>query len=246
MAPLFAFRKRLEELERDESMLVETSNRADAANAAAEQLPKSTKTKAFEGVVMYYGYRFYDPETGRWPSRDPIEEMGGLNLYGFCYNDSFGWFDDLGHEPKKQSEEKRKDASIANSNGKNANKTAGIANRANKSPKGGVTDAVEMVNKYGRGKIWIRERDLVLKSCYDKAKFIFTKGTGRVTKCAMCCQASLIVDSEGIAFQNGWELFYGTCEETEKERLHWLSQPKIHRIGVDFNFTEEYRYGDFN
>jgi hypothetical protein len=30
-----------------------------------------------------YGYRYYDPVTGRWPSRDPIEEQGGLNLYGF-------------------------------------------------------------------------------------------------------------------------------------------------------------------
>jgi integrase/recombinase XerD len=36
--------------------------------------------------VAYYGYRFYDPVTGRWPSRDPIEEKGGFNLYGFCYN----------------------------------------------------------------------------------------------------------------------------------------------------------------
>jgi RHS repeat-associated protein len=30
--------------------------------------------------VTYYGYRWYDPHTGRWPSRDPIEERGGLNL----------------------------------------------------------------------------------------------------------------------------------------------------------------------
>jgi RHS repeat-associated protein len=37
--------------------------------------------------VMYYGYRWYDPTTGRWPSRDPIEEGGGLNLYGFVGND---------------------------------------------------------------------------------------------------------------------------------------------------------------
>ena len=26
--------------------------------------------------VTYYGYRFYDPNTGRWPSRDPIGELG--------------------------------------------------------------------------------------------------------------------------------------------------------------------------
>jgi RHS repeat-associated protein len=28
-------------------------------------------------------YRAYDPETRRWLSRDPIEEAGGVNLYGY-------------------------------------------------------------------------------------------------------------------------------------------------------------------
>lgn len=36
--------------------------------------------------MSYYGYRYYDPVTGRWPSRDPIGEDGGLNLYGFVHN----------------------------------------------------------------------------------------------------------------------------------------------------------------
>jgi hypothetical protein len=66
MAELLSFRERLNELKREKSMLVETSNRAHVANAAAAQLPKSPKTQAFEGVVMYYGYRYYDQETGRW------------------------------------------------------------------------------------------------------------------------------------------------------------------------------------
>jgi len=30
-----------------------------------------------------YKYRDYAPELGRWPSRDPIEENGGVNLYAF-------------------------------------------------------------------------------------------------------------------------------------------------------------------
>jgi uncharacterized protein RhaS with RHS repeats len=46
--------------------------------------------------VTHYGYRFYDPNSGRWPSRDPIEENGGLNLYGFLGNDSVGWIDFMG------------------------------------------------------------------------------------------------------------------------------------------------------
>ena len=36
---------------------------------------------------MYnYGFRYYDPNTGRWPSMDPIAELGGLNFYGFVGN----------------------------------------------------------------------------------------------------------------------------------------------------------------
>lgn len=37
-----------------------------------------------------------EPETGRWPNRDPIEERGGLNLYGFVGNDGVNRWDLLG------------------------------------------------------------------------------------------------------------------------------------------------------
>jgi uncharacterized protein RhaS with RHS repeats len=50
--------------------------------------------------VAVYGYRYYDPVTGRWPSRDPIEERGGVNLYGFAGNDGVSRFDKLGLESK--------------------------------------------------------------------------------------------------------------------------------------------------
>jgi uncharacterized protein RhaS with RHS repeats len=46
--------------------------------------------------VSVYGYRYYDPVTGRWPSRDPIEEEGGINLYGFVQNAGTNWIDVLG------------------------------------------------------------------------------------------------------------------------------------------------------
>jgi uncharacterized protein RhaS with RHS repeats len=46
--------------------------------------------------VAYYGYRYYDPKTGRWPSRDPIEEKGGVNLYGFIGNNGTNRYDVLG------------------------------------------------------------------------------------------------------------------------------------------------------
>ncbi len=43
-----------------------------------------------------YGYRYYDPVTGRWLSRDPIGERGGLNLYGFVGNNGIDAVDQLG------------------------------------------------------------------------------------------------------------------------------------------------------
>jgi RHS repeat-associated protein len=44
----------------------------------------------------YYGYRYYNPEQGRWISRDPIGENGGLNVYGFTVNLPISSFDILG------------------------------------------------------------------------------------------------------------------------------------------------------
>ncbi len=43
-----------------------------------------------------YGYRYYLPQLGRWPSRDPIQERGGINLYGFVGNSSVQRVDFLG------------------------------------------------------------------------------------------------------------------------------------------------------
>jgi hypothetical protein len=40
--------------------------------------------------------RWYNPNTGRWLSRDPIQEDGGLNLYVFSGNDSINYYDFMG------------------------------------------------------------------------------------------------------------------------------------------------------
>lgn len=55
-------------------------------------------TKPMEKIagLLYYGYRYYDPVTGRWPSRDPIEESGGNNLYCFVGNNGLFQYDKLG------------------------------------------------------------------------------------------------------------------------------------------------------
>jgi RHS repeat-associated protein len=49
-----------------------------------------------ESGLMNYGFRYYSPELGRWTCKDPIEELGGLNLYAIAGNDVVNRWDYLG------------------------------------------------------------------------------------------------------------------------------------------------------
>jgi RHS repeat-associated protein len=62
----------------------------------------STKPIDSATGLLYYGYRFYDPMTGRWPSRDPIGESGGDNVYGLVKNNPLSFCDILGLEEWKK------------------------------------------------------------------------------------------------------------------------------------------------
>ncbi len=76
---------------------------ATGTYAATNKYRFSTKpidTEVATATLYYYGYRYYDPVTGRWPSRDPIAERGGVNLYGFVGNDALSRWDYLGNKPK--------------------------------------------------------------------------------------------------------------------------------------------------
>lgn len=56
----------------------------------------STKYADDETGLYYYGYRYYAPGLGRWVSRDPIEEEGGINILCFCNNESINGMDMMG------------------------------------------------------------------------------------------------------------------------------------------------------
>ena len=71
----------------------------------------STKYQDDESDFLYYGYRSYNPNTGRWLNRDPINELGfqilthnrrplnrgaEKNLFGFVQNDPLDSYDLLG------------------------------------------------------------------------------------------------------------------------------------------------------
>ncbi len=54
--------------------------------------------REYDYTTQLYNFRarWYDPETGRWLSNDPIGISGGLNLYAFCGNDPVNFVDPIG------------------------------------------------------------------------------------------------------------------------------------------------------
>ena len=75
----------------------------------ASFVPRSGNTSAYLWTFLFhaefidddsglynYGYRFYNPYLGRWLNRDPIEEEGGLNVYGMVNNCPVSYYDFLG------------------------------------------------------------------------------------------------------------------------------------------------------
>ncbi len=64
--------------------------------AGANRYRFSSKEFHENSGLIYCNRRFYDPNLQRWLNRDPIMELGGMNLYGFCANDPLGLTDPTG------------------------------------------------------------------------------------------------------------------------------------------------------
>ena len=61
-------------------------NSGEATTSASGVIKFSSKYHDSETDLVYYGYRYLNTETGRWISRDPISERGGVNLMAFGLN----------------------------------------------------------------------------------------------------------------------------------------------------------------
>ena len=90
--------------------------------AAANTYRFSSKESHANSGLYYYSRRFYDPNLQRWVNRDPLEELGGINLYAFVFNKPLNLFDSFGlclynpaWDPKeiKKAQQQADEAAIA-------------------------------------------------------------------------------------------------------------------------------------
>ncbi len=75
-----------------------TGEEVYSSGAMKDDFTHRFSTKPFDeetGLVVYQR-RYYNSKMGRWLSRDPIEEAGGLNIYGIAGNDLINKWDYLG------------------------------------------------------------------------------------------------------------------------------------------------------
>ena len=94
-------------------------NEISRSGAEAQSIPLrfSTKYTDDETGLVYYGYRYYNSELGRWPSRDPLGEEGGLNLFVFVGNDPLGYVDPFGDVRVKKDLMKKNERMTFNGRG---------------------------------------------------------------------------------------------------------------------------------
>jgi RHS repeat-associated protein len=67
--------------------------RATGPMALANPFRFSTKYEDDETGFLCYGLRYYRSDLGRWLNRDPLQEVGGPNVYGFVGNRPQGLID---------------------------------------------------------------------------------------------------------------------------------------------------------
>ena len=70
--------------------------RATGPMASSNPFRFSTKFQDCETELLYYGYRYYSPFSGRWINPDPIGVEGGVNHYAFICNDPLDRSDWIG------------------------------------------------------------------------------------------------------------------------------------------------------
>lgn len=72
--------------------------RATGPMANLNPIRFSTKRTDDTSSFVLYEYRFYNPSSGKWLSRDPIYEAGGADVYESAWNNAINFIDDNGRQ----------------------------------------------------------------------------------------------------------------------------------------------------
>ena len=174
----------------------------------------STKYEDTETGLLYYGYRYYNAETGRWLNRDPVEEQGGLNLYGFVDNDSINYVDDLGHNKKGYTGPVPKDQQSPNTYPKPptpapttpSNLTSG-STRANKTGNAAV-DALDTISQQVPAAATWAFRRLGIKRCNAQR----VKGNDN---CYCCVITMYVVTTNSLFLPSSSVVHFGSARVVE-------------------------------
>jgi RHS repeat-associated protein len=120
--------------------------RATGAYALTNPFRFSSKYTDNETDHVYYGHRYYNPMLGRFLGRDPIQEKGGLHLYGFAGNNSVNRWDYLGNNPLSASQSSIGDLMLSDGGALEgfslsySNQMAALANSSLNGPLSGAND----------------------------------------------------------------------------------------------------------
>jgi RHS repeat-associated protein len=82
-------------------------------------------TESVSGLSLAL-YRQYDPRLGRWISRDPLGERGGVNLYDYVRNNPTRWIDPLGEDIWVGSRGLHQNINVGDPNGNYSSYSFGI------------------------------------------------------------------------------------------------------------------------
>jgi RHS repeat-associated protein len=183
-----------------------------------------------ESGLINYGYRYFTPHLGRWTCKDPIEEQGGPNLYGFLMNDGVNAVDYLGED--KLPAQKPNDGQTPG-NPKNPNdygKPVDDSEFPSEDDRGGEEEACQEC------KCEQKEEANSETGASNLGRPTGEAGTGKGGKCKVgdkktmkyegqCTKAdkdsSVDCSSKTCAFYVRWVCMYDNTKRPDENKTHW-------------------------
>ncbi len=159
------------------------------------------------GLILF-GFRFYDPNTGRWISQDPIGNLDGPNLYAYLHNNPLSHFDRFGLATESNQQNKFEEYMYGEVEAHCFCEKHRTCKRGGDIGKTAGTHLPKVRHNYYFEKLCkdYRNEDLFVKDCYDNSMCYDLNADGFQN----------LPNDLGIGFINGiWNNFKGSKESAE-------------------------------